>query len=171
MTRFKEEQMSYSTHALRLFKNIPGISLVLLLSTGLAMANDLTLQPSSLALAAKQPTGTVKLINSSSEAKVVRIKVMSYSQENGREQLSPSTRLIVHPDQLTLQPGAPQSVRVGMRMSGPLWDEETYRLVVTEVPQSANVGDAAAKAGTVSKPSVVFLPVSVLPPGRSLSAR
>ena len=162
--------MSHSMHTLRLFKSTSAIFLVMLFSTSLVSADGLTTQPTSIALAAKHPTATVKLTNSGSEAKVVRIRVMSYSQENGREQLSPSTRLIVHPDQLTLQAGASQSVRVGMRMSGPLWDEETYRLLLTEVPRSADVG-AAPEPKTLFKPTVAFLPVSVLPPGRSLSAR
>lgn len=165
--------MSHSNHShtLRLVKSFSGIFLVMLLSTSLGLADELTAQPSSVMLAARQPTAMVKLSNSGGEAKVVRIKVMSYSQENGREQLRPSTRLLVHPDQLTLQPGTSQSVRVGMRMSGPLWEEETYRLMLTEVAQSADVGTADSPAQTLQKSSVAFLPVSVLPPGRSLTAR
>lgn len=165
--------MSYSIHTLTLslIKSTSGLFLVLLLSTSLVSADELIVQPSSLALAAKQPTSTVKLSNSGSQAKVVRIRVMSYSLENGRELLSPSTRLIVHPEQVNLQPGASQTVRVGMRMSGPLWDKETYRLVLTEVPQSANVGVKDSRPQNAQKRNVAFLPVSVLPPGQSLSGR
>jgi len=163
--------MSHSNHTLRLLKSISGIFPVLLLSTSLALADELTVQPSSVVLAAKQPTATVKLVNSGTESKIVRIKVMSYSQENGREQLSPSTRLIVHPAQVTLKPGASESVRVGLRLSGPLWDEETYRLLLTEVPQSSDVGVANSKPQNVQIRNVAFLPVSVMPPGQSLSGR
>ncbi len=163
--------MSHSIRALRLFKRTSGTFLVMLLSTSFLSADELTVQPSSVVLAAKQPTATVKLVNSGIESKIVRIKVMSYSNENGREQLSPSTRLIVHPAQVTLKPGTSQAVRVGLRLSGPLWDKETYRLVLTEVPQSANVGVADARPQNVQVRSVAFLPVSVLPPGQSLSGR
>jgi len=165
--------MSHSihSHTLRLVKSISGLVPVLLLSTSLVSAGELTTQPTSVALAAKQPTASVNLTNSGSEEKIVRITVMSYSQENGRELLVPSTRLIVHPEKVTLQPGATQPVKVGMRMSGPLWEEETYRLLLTEVPPTADVGAAVSKMQKEGRPNVAVVPVSVLPPGRSLTAR
>lgn len=166
--------MSHSihSHTLRLVKSISGIVPVLLLSTSLVSAGELTTQPTSVALAAKKPTANINLTNSGGEEKIVRIIVMSYTQENGSEQMAPSTRLIVHPEKITLKPGATQSVKVGMRMSGPLFEEETYRLLLTEVPPSADVGAAVSKLRSEGgRRNVAFVPVAVLPPGRSLTAR
>jgi len=163
--------MHHSSFSYGLIRIISGITLVLSLSSNLVLADEFVVQPSSIELAAKHPTAMVKLINPGSETRIVKIQVMSFTQENGREQLSPSTRLIVHPAQVTLKPGSEQSVRVGMRMSGPLWDEETYRLMLTEVPQASNVGDSNGMARNQRSLKLATVPVSVLPPGRALSVR
>jgi len=163
--------MQRSNSSFGLIRIISGITLVLFLSSNLAFADEFVVQPASLELAAKQPTAMFKLINPGSEPRIVKIQVMSFTQENGRDQMSPSTRLIVHPAQLTLKPGGEQTVKVGLRLSGPLWDEETYRLLLTEVPQGANVGDANAKPRSPQSLKLAMVPVSVLPPGRALSVR
>jgi P pilus assembly chaperone PapD len=163
--------MQHFRHTLSLIRNTTGILSILALSTNLVLANDFVMQPSSVALAQKKPTAMVTLTNSGSEDKIIKIQVMSYTDENGREQLTPSTRLIVHPAQLTLKSGTSQSVKVGIRLSGPLWDEESYRLVLTETPQAANVGTTEAKSGNVFNHRLAVLPVSVLPPGHKLSGR
>jgi len=163
--------MHHSSFSYGLIRIISGITLVLCLSSNLAFADEFVVQPSSLELAAKQPTAMFKLINPSSEPRIVKIQVMSFTHENGRDQMSPSTRLIVHPAQLTLKPGGEQTVRVGMRLSGPLWDEETYRLVLTEVPQTPSVGDSNGKPRSPLSLRLATVPVSVLPPGRALSVR
>lgn len=163
--------MQHSRHKLSLIRATSGIFSILVLSTNLVLADDFVMQPSSVALAQKKPTATVTLTNSGSEDKIIKIQVMSFTDENGREQLTPSTRLIVHPAQLTLKSGTSQSVKVGIRLSGPLWDEESYRLVLTESPQAANVGTKETKSGNVLNQRLAVLPVSVLPPGHKVSVR
>jgi P pilus assembly chaperone PapD len=161
--------MQHFQHKLSLVRSASGIFSILVLSTQLVMADDFAMQPSSVALAQKKPTATVTLTNSGDEDKIIKIQVMSFTDENGREQLTPSTRLIVHPAQLTLRSGTSQSVKVGIRLSGPLWDEESYRLVLTETPQAANVGAKETNSGNVFNHRLAVLPVSVLPPGHKLS--
>lgn len=165
--------MQHHHHALNLIRTTSGILSIFVLSTNLVLASDFAMQPTSVSLAQKKPTATVMLTNSGSEDKVVKIQVMSFTDANGREQLTPSTRLIVHPAQLTLRSGASQSVKVGIRLSGPMFDEETYRLVLTETQAVPNVGAAGTTSGNGNGQSkrLAVLPVSVLPPGHKLSVR
>lgn len=163
--------MKHSHHTLSLIRTTLGILSILVLSTSLVSANGFDMQPASVSLAQKKPTATVMLSNSSDVDKIIKIQVMSYTDANGREQLSPSTRLIVHPAQLTLRAGSSQSVKVGIRMSGPLFDEETYRLVLTETTQVPDVGSTAEKSGNSLNTRLALLPVTVLPPGHKFSER
>lgn len=159
--------MKHSYHPLSLIRTTLGTLCILALSTNVVLASEFDMQPSSVSLAQKKPTATFTLTNSGSQDKIIKIQVMSFADER----LSPSTRLIVHPDQLTLKSGTSQTVKVGIRMSGPLFDEETYRLVVTETPQAAKVGQAATNSGTAYNKRLALLPVTVLPPGHKLTGR
>ncbi|HKX55263.1 MAG TPA: fimbria/pilus periplasmic chaperone [Xanthomonadales bacterium] len=163
--------MQHFRRTLGLIRNTTGILSILVLSTNLVLADDFVMQPSSVSLAQKKPTAVVTLTNSGSEDKVLKIQVMSFTDENGREQLTPSTRLIVHPAQLTLKSGTSQAVKVGIRLSGPLFDEENYRLVLTETQPGPKVGATEVKSVNTLSKRLALLPVTVLPPGHKFSGR
>jgi P pilus assembly chaperone PapD len=95
----------------------------------------------------------------------VHFNIRAWRQESDREQLTPDSRLIVHPESIKLQPGDSAKVRVVLRLSAPLWDEDAFRILISETPRIPDVGAATAHSAgrrTIQRGSV---PVFLLPPG------
>jgi P pilus assembly chaperone PapD len=141
------------------------MGLGLLLFGGAAQGDTLVVQPEQLRLSAAQPVANLQFRNSSAEEMTLRFEVMQWRQEGDREGLTPSRKLIVLPERITLQPGASGQVRVGLKLSGPWWEEEAFRILVTQTPRIPDVGVATAHSagGRMIRPSSV--PVFLLPPG------
>ena len=159
--------MLHSSRTIKMIRTSISIGVVLFLYVSTSLADTLTVQPSQLAISAKQPTGTVKLTNSGAENRIIRFQVMIVTQVNGQEPRIPSRKLILYPEQVTVKPGTSQNVRVGLRLSGPLWEQENYQLLVTEVPRPPDVGSAASTAPSTNSQQLAVLPIAVLPPGQS----
>lgn len=142
-----------------------GMGLGLLLFGGAAQGDTLLVQPEQLRLSAAQPVADLQFRNSSSEQTTLHFQVTQWRQEDGREWLTPSRKLIVRPERITLQAGDSGKVRVGLKLSGPWWEEEAFRILVTETARIPDVGAETAHSagGRTIRPSSV--PVFLLPPG------
>ncbi|MGH6630391.1 MAG: fimbrial biogenesis chaperone [Burkholderiales bacterium] len=142
-----------------------GVGLGLFLFAGAAHPDTLVVQPEQLSLSATRPVADIQIHNSSAEETTVHFDVAQWRQEGDRDLLTPSNKLIVHPERIRLQPGASAKVSVVLRLSGPWWDEEAFRILVTETPPIPDVGvETAHSAGhRITRRS--SLPVFLLPPG------
>ena len=130
-----------------------------------AHADGLVVLPEQLSLSAARPVADLQVRNSSAEETTVHFNVNAWRQEGDREQLTLDRRLIVHPESIKLQPGESGRVRVGLKLSGPRWDEEAFQILISESPRIPDVGaETAHSAGrrTIQRGSV---PVFLLPPG------
>lgn len=144
---------------------IAGVGLGLLLFGGAAQGDTLVVQPEQLRLSAAHPVANLRFRNSSAEETTLHFEVTLWRQEGDQERLTPSRKLIVHPRRITLQPGDSGQVRVALRLSGPRWEEEAFRILVTETPPIPDVGAETAQSagGRMIRPSSVA--VFLLPPG------
>jgi len=142
-----------------------GLSLGLLLFGGVAHADTLVVQPEQLQLSATQPVASLHLQNSSAEETTLHFEVSQWRQEGDRERLTRSRKLIVVPEKMTLQAGESGEVRVGLRLSGPWWEEEAFRILIKETPPIPDLGAETAHStrGRIIRRSSV--PVFLLPPG------
>jgi fimbrial chaperone protein len=86
-----------------------------------------------------------------------QIRVFRWSQADGKEQLTPSTDVVASPPAASLAPGQNYIVRV-VRVSGkPVEGEETYRLLVDELPQLSD--DGRSKVNFIVRYSIpIFFP-------------
>ena len=171
MTEFKEELMLHSSDLLSLIRTTAmraaGLGLVFSIHAITVQADGFDVQPAQLALSAKNPAATFRISNPGTEDITVQLQVMDWSNENGRIKQSPSRGLIVHPDRVSLRPGASQIVRVGLRLSAPMWKEVNYRLVLSEVARTPDVGVTRSAAPDTQALTRTSLPVVVLPPGQA----
>lgn len=142
-----------------------GISIALF--SGLARAETLVMQPEQLALSASKPAAWLQFHNPTSEETTLTFDVMRWQQQEDRESLSPSRDLMITPSKVTLKPGETGKVRVGLRLSASWWEEEAFRVMVTQSSPIPDVGDVSAytAGGRVTRPSSV--PVFLLPPGKA----
>jgi fimbrial chaperone protein len=71
-----------------------------------------------------------------------QIRVYRWSQKNGEEQLTPTTDLVASPPAARLGAGQDQVVRVVRVTDKPVEGEETYRLLIDELPQRSDSAGA-----------------------------
>lgn len=141
------------------------LSLSGLLFSGVVQADSLVVQPLQLKLAATKPVADLLLRNDATEERTINIGVNAWQQVGGIDQLVPSNKLIVHPAMVRLQPGESAKVRVGLKMSGPLWEEQAFQVQLTEISPVPDRGSATVYSSASRMSGRTNVPVFLLPPG------
>ncbi len=148
-----------------------GMTLILSLFAVAVHADGLVVLPEQLSLSATRPVADLQVRNSAAEETTVHFSVTAWRQAGDREQVTPDSRLMVHPESIKLQPGDSARVQVVLRLSAPLWGEEAFRIQISESPRIPDVGAEVTHSGahsatrrTIQRGSV---PVFLLPPGEA----
>ncbi len=142
-----------------------GFGISLLLFAGGLQADTLVVQPSKLELSAVKPVTSLTVRNNASEERTIHMNISAWQQDGVRDQLIPSNKLLVLPEKVRLQPGESASVRVALKLSGPLWEEMAFQLQLTEVPKIPDIGSKQPPPDKSSTPRRSSVPVFLLPPG------
>jgi len=145
-----------------------GMALGLTLFTTAAHADGLVVVPAQLKLSAARPVVDLQVRNSSAEETTYQFEVNSWKQDGERNLLTPDTRLIVHPQSIKLQPGESARIRVGLRLSGPRWNEEAFQVLISETPRIPDVGTRNSYPDGPRTIQRGRVPVFLLPPGKAL---
>jgi fimbrial chaperone protein len=130
-----------------------------------AHGEGLVALPEQLIISAARPVVDLPVRNSSAEETTLHFNVTAWRQEGDRDWLTPDRRLIVTPESIRLKAGSSGRVRVGLKLSGPLWNEEAFQILISETPRIPDVGAAATPSAgrrTIQRGSV---PVFLLPAG------
>ncbi|MAX55081.1 MAG: hypothetical protein CL537_06155 [Alcanivoracaceae bacterium] len=99
-------------------------------------AGQLTVAPLTMSMTPTQANATYKLTNGSSEEGFYQLQLFAWEQVDGETQLLKQDDLIVTPP-VTLIPGnGEQTVRVIRRRPTPSETEKSYRLIISEVPDT-----------------------------------
>ncbi len=136
----------------------------MVLFIGSASADALKVEPQQLSLSSANPVGNLKFSNSSPEERILSFRVVEWQQEHDREWFTPSGKLMVVPERMTLRPGETAEARVVLRLSASWWEEQAFRIMVTETFRVPDMGDnnGHAAGARVTRPS--SLPVFLEPP-------
>jgi len=110
-----------------------------------AQASDIRVAPVVLDPLPGARTTSLTLTNDENRPVRVQLRVMKWSMENGREQLTPTDDVVASPPFATLSPQQQYLVRVVRTAKTPPRGEETYRVLVDEVPEPGDV-----RPGTVN---------------------
>ncbi|MDX2220770.1 MAG: fimbria/pilus periplasmic chaperone [Burkholderiales bacterium] len=112
-----------------------------LVASGAATAGSFQVSPVRIELTPTAPTAAITVRNeSATEAVVIQSRPVNWTQQDGKDVYVPSTALIATPPIFTLQPGATQTVRVGLRKAEPGDIQQTFRIYLTEVPPPPKPG-------------------------------
>jgi len=123
------------------------------------LAANLSVSPLRVELAPGQTSAVLSLTNSGDTAVVMQLETVSWAQDNGKEVYAPSRDVLASPPVFTLEPGAVQLIRVGLRRAAADPARQgTYRLFLQEVP-----GALASGKNTVHMALKISLPVFVQP--------
>lgn len=99
-----------------------------------APAASLRVAPVLIDLRAPARAATLTLQNMQQQGVDVQIRVFRWRQKDGRESLDPTTDVVVSPPIIKLEPGVEQVVRVVRTATQAVTGEESYRVIVDELP-------------------------------------
>lgn len=74
-----------------------------------------------------------------------QLRIFRWVQENGVERLEQTRDVVASPPQLQIQPGTDFLVRIVRVTKRPVAREESYRLVIDQLPDSSRAGQVAVK--------------------------
>jgi fimbrial chaperone protein len=106
-----------------------------LYSAGVASAAQLRVEPVSLELDAPAAAGILTLRNDDDVEVTAQTRVFRWSQSTGKETLEPTTDVVASPPTVKLSPHADYVVRVVRVTRQPVQGEESYRVIVDQIPQ------------------------------------
>ncbi|HEY0178450.1 MAG TPA: molecular chaperone [Dokdonella sp.] len=122
-----------------------GVVAGLLLGGAAANAADLRVAPVTVEPPAGARTATLTLINDEDRPLKAQIRVMRWTVQDGHDVLTPTTDVAASPPLANLKPKERYLVRIVRTAKTPPAGEESYRVLVDEVPDPSNV-----KPGTVN---------------------
>lgn len=102
-----------------------------------AAAATLRVSPVVIDLPDPQRAAVLTLANTEDRPLSVQVRVFRWTQTDGRDQLTPTRDVAVSPPATTLKAGAQHLVRVVRTAEGSPPDEESYRVLVDEIPDPA----------------------------------
>lgn len=103
-------------------------------------AGTFQVTPVRVELSAARATTALTVSNKGPAAVVIQLQSAAWAQLEGIDQYSASDDLIATPPIFTIQPGASQVVRVGLRRRPDADTELSYRLYLQEVPPAPELG-------------------------------
>jgi fimbrial chaperone protein len=94
----------------------------------------IVVEPVVLDIDAPAAAGAFTLRNNDQTSVTIQTRVFRWVQSNGQETLTPATDAAASPPIVTLTPSSDYTVRVVRTANGPVNGEESYRVVIDELP-------------------------------------
>lgn len=127
----------------------------LLLIAGPAWASTLSVSPIRLVLTPAAPLGTFTVNNEGSLAARAQLTMNAWSQEGGKDILTPTREVLVNPTIFEVPANGRQLVRLGLQAPAGK-TEKSYRLVLDEIPTAEQL-----RAGTIGVRLRISVPLFV----------
>lgn len=105
-------------------------------------AAQLEVSPVLLDIVAPGATGTVTLKNDDARPTTLQVRLFKWRQVGGQESYEPTQDVVASPPIATVAAGATLTVRVIRAAETPVQGEESYRLVLDQLPEADRSGRA-----------------------------
>lgn len=112
--------------------------MMLALLSRYALAATLQVAPVTLDLQSDQRATAIYLTNSGKAAIHAQIRVYEWTQKNGKDVLVATGEVVSSPAMTSLAPGQQQLVRIIVMQPGIRAQEQSYRLVIDELPDATS---------------------------------
>ena len=112
--------------------------ILLVMGASVASAASLGVSPVRVTLSESQSMGALTVRNDGTEPASLQMEMLSWSQAEGQDVLTPTRELLANPPIFTVPAGGSQLVRVGLRRAPDGQRELTYRIVLQELPPPPN---------------------------------
>jgi|RhiMethySRZTD1v2_1073278.scaffolds.fasta_scaffold19885_2 fimbrial chaperone protein len=149
---------------MRLFRGTALAAFSMLTVCDMSWAASLQVTPVMIEVAAPGAATTVKLRNDGATPLNAQIRVFRWTQVNGEDKLEPTNDVVASPPIAKLAPKVDYTVRLVRMNKSPVSNEETYRLLVDELPDAANQRNRAVNLLLRYSIPVFFYPAAGRPP-------
>jgi fimbrial chaperone protein len=102
--------------------------------TGPAGAGTLQVSPINIEVGGGASTAVQNLENKGTTVINAQVRVFKWIHENGKERMVPTKDVVASPPALKIKPGAKATVRIVRLLKTPVVGEETYRLIIDDIP-------------------------------------
>lgn len=116
-----------------------GVLALISASTVAASAASLQVSPTTLDMVAPSAGSVLNLRNEGEKRTTVQLRVFRWTQKNGVEKLEPTNTVVASPPVAKLSPNQDYVVRILRVGKAPVAGEESYRVLVDEVPVKGDV--------------------------------
>ncbi|MGT2469644.1 fimbrial biogenesis chaperone [Paraburkholderia terrae] len=135
------------------------------LHTGAALAAALQVTPIRLDLAADRPAAVLTLHNVGTTPLNAQVRVFAWNQSADEDHLERTDDIVASPPIVQVAPGADQTVRILRVAKGEVRGEETYRLLIDEIPNGQSADATGVRMQLrYSVPVFVGAPLDGKPP-------
>lgn len=111
----------------------------------------LSLSPVLVDVSAPAQSSTVRVYNDADRPVTLQVRVFRWTQQDGQDVLEPTADVVGSPPFVTLEPGIENLIRVVRIATAPLQGEESYRLVIDQLPDPE---DATGGVGFILRFSI-----------------
>jgi fimbrial chaperone protein len=117
-------------------------AILVALSPALVMAANISVYPLRGELSQAKTTEVFTVRNQGNEPVVVQASVVKWSQKDGKEVLEPTREVLVAPAVIEVPGNETQIVRIAVRRPPDATKEDTFRLLIQEVPKRRDTKDS-----------------------------
>lgn len=110
------------------------VSMILALGLSQAMASSLQVTPVRIQVESPAAASTITVSNPGDTPLAAQLRIFKWTRSGGKDTLAPTKDVVASPPLAKLAPGQPYVVRIIRVSKTPLHGEETYRLLVDEIP-------------------------------------
>jgi fimbrial chaperone protein len=146
--------------SIRTFLVRASLTVVFAAHGAMVQAASLQVAPVLVEVPTPAATGTLKLRNEGSKPLDAQVRIFRWTQVDGADSLTPADDIAASPPAASLRPGTDYTVRIVRTSKEPVVREESYRLLIDELP-----GPASGAAATVSIALRYSIPVFFTVPG------
>lgn len=107
-------------------------------TTSSLCAASLRISPTVVEFKDTQSSQSLSVYNQSAEPTRLQARIFQWKQENGKDVLLPSSDLVVSPPIMTLNQATSYNYRIVRLNKAPIQGQESYRLILDELPKPAD---------------------------------
>jgi fimbrial chaperone protein len=142
-----------------------------LLGSSSTIAGTLSVSPVLVQVAAPAKTSSVMLYNQSEAILPVQLRLFRWVKHAGADKLVPTTDVVASPPAARLKPGSEYTVRIVRVAKTPVEGEESYRLLVDQIPVLSEMNGTNVRFVVRHSIPVFFSETQAMPPRLSWKAR
>lgn len=134
-----------------------------------ALSANLQVRPVLIDVVAPGAASKLTLTNNGRESVNAQIRIFKWHQKNGKDILTPTRAVVASPPFVKMKPGGNYKLRIVRVSKKPVKGEESYRVIVDQIPVIKKKAGIAVKFNIRYSIPVFFSQTSVSPPDLSWS--